>query len=402
MARIPNHEGGVNRSHVRGVISTSLDPARFSAQLVEANRQLHARRARLVERGELPSHQSTGWLSGLSQSLADTERSVGDSAEIDLPQPSPSTTIEHRPQSLPDTIRIYPSMAFQAIKQDHVPGLRVWHLLRVLDQAGSGRVASKAFFDRFGRKHSTTYVVGKRRLRQLLQQYDGRFWTRANGYIWYAGTERLCKQLKVDTLKGRSVTMPVSALITSNQQFRAHLYASVHSRRVHSNPIARITIEAITGISERTQREYDRLLNIERTACFHVGVPYTDDAFKAYRWKYGHGFRYVDAHGQHGRRAASYVARRLGNLYHVKQQKHAPVGRKKKINRNLNDLVKLQAQGNEQDTIKKLYYSNGARAVNSMQTRGVGETIYWRVPMPGRRHKQILSEDACYFYAVDK
>ena len=76
-------------------------------------------------------------------------------------------------------------------------------------------------------------------------------------------------------MKGKRVDLPIKTLLGGIGEVRAHFYASFHSGRPAANPISRQTLENITGLSPRTQRDYDRLANVKRQRNIAVGPKHT-------------------------------------------------------------------------------------------------------------------------------
>ena len=310
--------------------------------------------------------------------------------------------LEQEPATAPDPVkrdqvRIYASLAHKAIEQGNVPALRVWLLLRHLDEQGRGWTTTEEALNGLSKKTASTYICGQRRVRQILQNGEGIFWTRREGRVWITGAAKVCRNLGVTHLDGQPVFVPLKGITDSLKRFKAHLYATAHSRRPEnkSAPISRTALRQITNTSERSQQEYDNLLNVERVACYHLGEAYSKDNLIESYWQHGNGFEFIDVRGRHGRKGAKYVARRLGNTYNVTQQLHTANGRKKKINHYLNGLVKKPTQGNEQEKVDKLYFSNAKAAIKSTQTT----TRYYAAS--GSHQPRYAKEQSAIWFSVD-
>ena len=130
--------------------------------------------------------------------------------------------------------------------------------------------------ERLTKKGSPLQVVGWRRLRQIFHQGEGVFWERdSHGRLWLRSALRIALELDCDRLKGKRVELPINALLGGIGTVRAHFYASFHSGRSTDNPISRDTLASITGLSSRTQRDYDRLAQVERQRNITVGPKHT-------------------------------------------------------------------------------------------------------------------------------
>lgn len=364
-------------SHSERDVKTHLPETTWSDAFLAANRSLHQLRIQLGCEQDVPVANS-GWLDCVVGRLHEVQERGG---EVALPLDASKDSHNEQKsecEQVENHVRIYPSLAHAALQQSDVPAFRLWLLMRHFDRKGRGWVSTNEVVERFGRKASQYRLCGQRRLRQILRGGDNRFWMWRNGRIWLFGAARLCERMQVTRLSGRPVRVPLSGLVDRIKVVKAHLYGTVHSRRTESAPISRTTLQGITGVSERSQREYDVLLNTERTACYHLGDTYTDEGLIECHWRHANGFQFKDVHGRHGKAGALYIARRLGNRYCVPGHQAASIGRKKKINRHLNGLVTMQAQGNSQDTVERLYFRDGATASAAVNRKHrSSKTVYW-------------------------
>ncbi len=384
MASISDTSNRVNRSPVH--IDALPDAAPLSADLYAANaRLLQMREGQRINKAR---PNGDNWLTNLRVAIGELQQTK----RSDEPEQHNQSASETETQAQETAVRVYPTLAHTAVQQGCVPALRVWLLGRHLDRQGRGWLPTADLVTRLTGKQSPLRICGKRRLNQIIQAGQGVFWIRRNGRIWFTGAAKLCGRLDIAHLDGRTVLIPLSGLTDSLKLCRAHLYATVHSRRRDPAPIARVTLTAITGACARSQREYDQLLKIERTACYHLGEKYTTDNLIESYWEHGNGFEFIDAHGRHGRKGASYIARQLGNRYAVPQQAQTATGRKKKINRYLNVLVKKQAQGNEQNKLERLYFPNGAAAAKAMTRKRQTPLAYWHSRSSTTEHDASRSE----------
>jgi hypothetical protein len=270
-------------------------------------------------------------------------------------QPSPSKPRE--------TVAVYPSLLLAMLKQNQEAAGRVYLLLRHLDSTGRGWLPIEEIRAQLTRKESPLKVMGWRRLRQLLHQGEGVFWERdSQGRIWLRSALRIALNLDCSRLKGNRINLPIATLLGGIGTVRAHFYASFHSGRRSDNPISRQTLESITGLSPRTQRDYDRLAQVKRQRNIAVGPRHTQISVEEQYWQRGGAvFTFIDSQGQQGPKNQQYLAWHLPNSYQAPHQKRSK-GRQKKINQQLVSLVSIGVQGTDQQRVDKLFWPNGAAA----------------------------------------
>jgi hypothetical protein len=263
------------------------------------------------------------------------------------------------------------------LKQNQEAAGRVYLLLRYLDKAGRGWMPVEEIREQLTRKGSPLKTLGWRRLRQLLHQGEGVFWERdSQDRLWLRSALKIALELDCDRLKGKRVDLPIKTLLGGIGEVRAHFYASFHSGRTAANPISRQTLESITGLSPRTQRDYDRIANVQRQRNLAVGPKHTQLSAEETYWQRGRAaFTFVDSQGRQGPKNRQYLAWQLPNSYQAVHRPHSK-GRQKKINRQLATLVTHGVQGNDQNAVDKLFWPNGA-AAGKAYNRNQDLDTYW-------------------------
>lgn len=254
-----------------------------------------------------------------------------------------------------DNIKLYPDIALAMLRQQREAAGRIWLLLRHLDERGRGWISLQQARQALTNKNSSQRVCGWRQLRNLLRQGQGVFWERDKDRIWLRSTPRVAAALGVARLTCRPVELPVGVLCGGMGEMRAHFYASFHSGRRTSEgasqtaaPVARVTLEEITGVPPRTQREYEKCAGVDVEANYLVGEPATQTALQERAWKHGRSvFTLTDRRGIHGKKDEKYVARQLPNSY-VGPHAQRPRGRQRHLNRQLADLRDKRDAGNGQ------------------------------------------------------
>lgn len=277
-----------------------------------------------------------------------------------------------------DTVAVYPSLLLAMLEKEQSAAGRVYLLLRHLDVTGRGWLLTEDIREHLTQQGSPLKVMGWRRLRQVFHQGEGVFWERdTKGRLWLRGALRIALELDCDRLKGKRIELPVKHLLGGIGEVRAHFYASFHSGRSTDNPISRDTLEKITGVSPRTQREYDRVANVKRQQNIAIGPKETKTTAEDQYWQRGGAvFTFVDGHGKQGPKNRQYLAWRLPNSYQA-PHRQCSKGRQKKINQKLVRLVKNGVQATDQLEVDKLFWADGAAAGKAC-SRDREKDAYWQ------------------------
>ena len=251
------------------------------------------------------------------------------------------------------------------LKQGLASQGRLWLLLRHLDKWGRGWHEQGAI-----RKQLLTSDLrfcGRRQLSNLLNAGEGIFWRFGRGRIWLYSAGRVASELGVGHAHYRPVALPIRTLLGRVGEVRAHFYATYHSARSGQNglgmPVARETIEQITGVDPYAQRAYEKRLHLDVRHNIAIGEEITEgetgQAITQERaWRHGRAlFTLTDYKGKQGPRGRKYHAWQLPNSYGAI---HAAEGRGKR--RRLNrQLIDLQKKGAGNDQVARRYFANGKR-----------------------------------------
>jgi hypothetical protein len=262
------------------------------------------------------------------------------------------------------------------LKQNLEAQARVYLLLRLIDRPGRGWLDVEVVRRQLTRKGSPLKILGWRRLRQLLHQGEGIFWQRDDrGRLWLKGLHRIAYTLDLGRLQGFPIELPISALLGGIQAVRAAFYACFHGSR-DSKPISRETLRQLSGIAERTQRDYDREAQVKRRRNLAIGEAYTTENAQERAWRQGRGvFHFVDVKGRQGRKNRAYVAWQLPNSYEATYQRRSR-GSRKRLNRKLKDLVTKGIPGNAEGMVERVFFGNGALAAKAY-SRDPECDAYW-------------------------
>ena len=280
-----------------------------------------------------------------------------------------------------ETVKLYPDIALGMLQEGQAAAGRIWLLLRHLDTQGRGWLRFEQVKDALTGKDSELRVCGQRQLRNLLRQGQGIFWQRGKERIWLNSAAKVAQALGVRHLSGRPVALPLTLLLSGIGKVRAHFYASFHSGRVNpeeqapGSPISRKTLFQVTGVPERSQRQYEQTANLRVRKNIAVGESWTTDNFRERAWRHGRAtFRFQDHGAKFGPSGKSYVAWQLPNSYGGCHHQCAR-GRQKKINQQI-DLVDKWAQGNDLPG-KSLLFHPGAAEAAKTYNRDSRTDVYW-------------------------
>ena len=319
------------------------------------------------------------------------ETAVPASADTTNEQQKPSTSrhATTNEAQLPDWVKLYPDIGLGMLREELTAPGRLWLMLRYLDSEGRGVIRIDIIKRKLTKKNSKLRLCGKRQLRNLLQDGEGVYWHRDKEHVWLRSAARVAFALGVDRLTGRPVALPTAALLDGIGTFRAHLYAAFHSGRAKETPhgdqvvpIARETLEQLSGVGRSSQRNYEERIGVDVQANFAVGDLSTKENQEKRAWAKGQAlFELKDYRGQQGRKGKTYLAWQLPNSYNG-QHRHRPRGRQKRINRKLKDLVMKGMPGNVGGTSEtrqpeKIYYPNG-KLVAKAYGRDPEREMFWK------------------------
>ncbi len=280
----------------------------------------------------------------------------------------------------PGEVRVHPSIGLGLLRANMAAAGRVWLLLRCLDEAGCGKLRIVNIRKTLCHKKSPLYLAGWRQLRNLLRQGDGLFWQRDKTWLWLRSAAKVSAGLGIERLTGRPVFLPAAKLLGGIGQARAYLYAAFHAgRQINkaSAPIARSTLETLSGVGRRSQHAYERRAGVCVQRNLAVGSIALPDALQTRAWEQGTAvFELKDYDGRQGRGGKTYVAWQLPNSYHC-EQKLGSQGSRRRVNRQLAGLLLEGTTGNGLQSIPRRYFPQGQAAAHAASRLHVQE-IYWR------------------------
>lgn len=239
-------------------------------------------------------------------------------------------------------IKTYPELNLAAIKQKQTRQLRLWYLLRALDQPQGGgrlhwRVAQEALAD----------VISYESFRRALRDGEGVFWTvrpRRDGGQWVVlrGLAKVCWDLDVLKLYRTPTLVPIERC-HSMGEFRAFIHNAWHSQE-NANPISRQAVNGLSGAAKSTQNRYDKKMDIKTTQNREVtGRISADGRLPEHRKEQGYYTLFLDGHYRE--------VKHLPNSYYVEMPK-APRGRIRQTNRELQSRL----VGREKEVFERRYF----------------------------------------------
>ena len=347
-------------------LSVRCGAAVTSQQLINAQKELERRRRMegIVPYKPVAEPVRAGWLSAIELNKVSEK-------------PKPKQTQQKEIAPAADTIPAHPGILTAMLKNGCEAAGRVYLLLRYIDHQGRGWLPIQEVRERLTKKQSPLKICSWRRLRQILNQGEGVFWYRNDKKrLWIRGVHKIAYALSVEHLQGLPIDFPVAALLGQVSMVRAHFYASFHSGRKDDKPISRETLEELTGVPERTQRDYDKLAAVKRERNIATGGKYTKVNVEQAAWEKGRGvFKFHDVQGKQGRKGTEYIAWHLPNSYsgpHARRSRRS----QKCVNRKLADLLTKGTAGNGEEAIDKIFWHN-AKEAGRAYNRNPRCDAYW-------------------------
>ncbi|MCP5096970.1 MAG: hypothetical protein GY943_15585 [Chloroflexi bacterium] len=308
---------------------------------------------------------------------------------VDSSQSSPKVLCPIQTIPSNDGVKLYPGIGLGMLRQEMTAPGRLWLMLRYLDIEGRGALRVANIAKNITPKTSDLRLCGKRQLRNLLRDGEGVFWTRDKTYVWLHSAAKVAYALNVVRLTSHPVALPIAAMLDGIGAFRAHLYAAFHSGRTKETgkqrvgmPIARDTLAGLSGVGRSSQRAYEARVGMSIQPNFAIGHLSTKENQEKQGWQQGSAlFELKDYRGQQGKRGKIYLAWQLPNTY-IGQHQKRPLGRQRRINRKLKDLVMKGMPGNVEKTDEtqkpeKMYFPNGKLAAKAHK-RAPERESYWQ------------------------
>lgn len=281
-------------------------------------------------------------------------------------------------------VKSYPSILSALAQNDLAATGRVYLLLQAVDVKHSGYFSMEEVRKTLCNKRSEWFVCSWRWLRKLLDRGDGVLWDRhTSGGLWLRSPLNVALALGVARLSGRPVYIPVGDLLGSIQRVKAHFFASFESGRKHDTPISQKALRRVTGTAERTQREYNKLLNRKASKNYSLtGLQYNQE--NVYELVINKGktvLKYIDKKGLRFNDQKAYCLYRLPDT-RSRVHEQAPRGSVRAINKAIN-LTNSREMG-KHSRVSRMYHHSAVTAAKAYN-RSPYNPHYWLLgvtPMP--------------------
>jgi len=171
------------------------------------------------------------------------------------------TTTGYRSQD--PSLKVYADLNVAALERKEAKFLRVWYLIRHINLRGRGWV----WFDDLKTFCLEHQIMSKDSLRQTLRDGDGTWWVIVDypdrgRKVCLRGIRRICEHLEIGRVRRTPVMLPLD-VFRKIGDFKAHVYSTMFNG--NNKPMSRQTIKAISGVSARSQRNYEKRAKVETT-----------------------------------------------------------------------------------------------------------------------------------------
>lgn len=345
-------------------------PPGVSWALWNANIELHRRRAGSTGSSVCISSASDNedrWPpSAIAAPVAPAPLSASVKAETVDAAAASSTQLE--------SVVVYNEVLVAILKAKEVALARVWLVARALDPQGCGHVPVVDLYEMFP-------SLSSRRVRQILEQGEGRYWTVGAGVVYLRSQEKVANRLGVNRVRCHSLAVPVAKLVRSVRAAKAVFWNAVHCGRKSSHPISREALSNFGVKDPRTQRSLERLEGVTAEQQFAILGPANEYDRQQAEESGEPIFIVNDYKGHLGKRGRTYLARHLPNVYSgtLKAVSHG----KKWFNRRLCKLHEKGPGANTRPQIERTFFADGKQAGRAWDKQPVRDS-YW----PARRAKE--------------
>ena len=227
-------------------------------------------------------------------------------------------------------------------------------------ESRSGNILLFDVYSKFSGKKSPYRIFGKRRMSTILKNGEGIFWqtTRNGTSLRLKGKDTVARILHLEKLQFKVVKLEIKYLLQGLKETRAAFLDASYAS--FDNPISRIKIEELTGISISYQKDLEKTIKIKNTPNIAVAKEYTDEHEQYWDGKFT--FNMYDRTGKvTGQKGAFFLAEKLPNTYHNKQCKAGQRGRTE-YNSDFNSRQKLTGNSVQSDSQKRLYSTSKSKS----------------------------------------
>jgi hypothetical protein len=263
------------------------------------------------------------------------------------------------------TLKIYAGLAAQALKTDTTAAYGVWTLARAIDASGGGwvrdadlRSAAATLADWDDRKYR----------RARADAIHAGLMTLAGDRVYLVSLERAAYKLGAQRIGHTPIGVDVRSL-AKVKTWRATLMSSFLAGQ-KPNPIAQVTIEAVTGVTPRTQLNYRKAIAADVNAIHNFArlqKNYNPRFFEGQKDTIPGAYLKTNAAG------GIDLWTQLGNTYDVNETtfKRLRPGRTRRAQSGLNFLVNSDAGQGSITT--RMYYETRKAASDMLKRAGKGK-----------------------------
>jgi hypothetical protein len=208
------------------------------------------------------------------------------------------------------TITVANKFSAAILSKEMVKEARLYYALRFLDRDGSGNFDLDEVYRQLGDKSPTTFLLQRRYLKERIEKGSGIFWYIKDGRLWLLGLEKVMFNLGGESFGKYASELTFDDVFTSHKRFKRALYEVIHCVGT-DHPIARATIEAITGLGRRAQRNLESDICVEENFA-RTNLFYNEKNLESVRWYKPHAFRMV---AKAGLNTCGFIAFQIANTY---------------------------------------------------------------------------------------
>ena len=250
--------------------------------------------------------------------------------------------------------------------------LILWQLVN--KQRGRQHINDTEAQTLFTSSDSPLRMFSDRQWRKIRKAGDGAFWdVLDDGRLFVYGRHKVADVLDMERHTSVFVLIEPHDLAKKPNAVKADILAAFYKGR-DGKPISRATIEDVTGIKERTQRNYEESADIETrkniAVIMHMN-PRDEKKAQEMAWQLRNKiFRFTDHQGKQGEAGQKYLAQTLPNSYHSKATIETSRNKAKRLNK---AMYKHSIQGRmsmNYQRYDRIYFEDGKAISRALSDDG--------------------------------
>ncbi len=282
-----------------------------------------------------------------------------------------------------DDIEISLAILLGMTKRRRIYAGRCWLILWQLvnRQRGRQQIDGIEAQTLFTSPDSPVRMFGDRQWRKIRNAGNGTFWdVLPDGRLFIYGQRKVADGLDVERHNSIFATIDPQDLRKKPNEVKADILAAFYKGR-DGKPISRATITDVTGIKERTQRNYEENAGIETRKNIAILMQSHNEAeTEELAWKLRHKiFRFTDYQGKQGRAGETYIARTLPNSYHSTAKIETSRNKAKRLNKAMNKHS-IQGRMSMYQRYDRLYFVDDAKGLSKAMSDGGDTTVNMSTP----------------------